>query len=401
MSDNCKEMAVANSARYTRSMEFTILMPCLNEAETLEVCIKKASGWLAQEGVSGEVLIADNGSTDGSPEIAIKAGARLVNVSIRGYGAALSAGIRDARGKYVIMGDADDSYDFSNLSLFAQKLREGNTLVMGNRFKGGISPRAMPPLHRYLGNPVLTMIGRILFRSPCRDFHCGLRGFNREAILALDLRTTGMEFASEMVVKATLHKLSIVEVPTTLFPDGRSRPPHLRSWRDGWRHLRFLLMYSPGWRFMMPGIVSILVGLGIAAFLLPGPRTIEGVRLDLQTLLLGSALMIIGYQTVTFAIFTKTFAIEEKLLPPDPDFQVAFKYITLEWGLAMGGLLFFGGLILALGPVMEWNARSYGTLDIEVTMRIFLAGLTAMILGMQTIFASFFLSILGLRRKLD
>ncbi|MTA42772.1 MAG: glycosyltransferase, partial [Actinobacteria bacterium] len=252
-------------------MELSVVLPCLNEAETLAVCIRKARASMNELGIDGEVVIADNGSTDGSQDIARSEGARVVDVPTRGYGAALIAGITDAKGTFVIMGDADDSYDLSNLGPFVEALRGGAELVMGNRFAGGIAPGAMPALHRYLGNPVLTAVGRVLFRSPVKDFHCGLRGFRRDAILELDLRTTGMEFASEMVVKATLNKLTIVEVPTTLSPDGRSRPPHLRTWRDGWRHLRFLLLYSPKWLFLYPGIVVFLLGLILGGALLRGP----------------------------------------------------------------------------------------------------------------------------------
>lgn len=374
-------------------------MPCLNEAETLEICVVKAKGWLEKNGVEGEVLIADNGSTDGSQQLAQNAGARVVPVPIRGYGAALQAGIQAAKGKYVIMGDADDSYDFANLGLFVEKLREGYELVMGNRFRGGIAPGAMPPLHKYLGNPVLTTIGRVLFRSECKDFHCGLRGFNRESILALDLRTTGMEFASEMVVKATLNRLKITEVPTTLAKDGRSRPPHLRSWRDGWRHLRFLLMYSPRWLFLFPGLAAILLGVIIGGLVLPGPFFLDGIRFDIHSLLFASALIVSGYQAVTFAIFTKTYAIEAKLLPPDPAFQAPFKYITLESGLIVGVLLFLVGIVLSASAFIQWGHQAFGLLDPEVTMRLFIPGLTAVILGVQTIFSSFFLSILGLRHR--
>jgi hypothetical protein len=297
------------------------------------------------------------------------------------------------------MGDADDSYDFSNLSPFLDKLREGYQLVMGNRFLGGITRGAMPIHHRYLGNPVLTAIGRVLFHSPCRDFHCGLRGFDRQAILQLDLRTTGMEFASEMIVKATLNKLRITEVATTLNKDGRSRPPHLRSWRDGWRHLRFLVMYSPRWLFFFPGVAAILVGIVLGALVLPGPFFIAGMRLDIHSLLFASALIVLGYQAVTFAIFTKTFAIVTKLLPPDPVFEKPFEYITLEVGLVVGALLLLTGLTLSALAVFQWGRHSFGALNPEVTMRLFTPGLTAAILGMQTIFSSFFLSILGLHRR--
>jgi len=380
-------------------MELTVLMPCLNESETIEVCVKKASRWLAENGVEGEVLIADNGSTDGSQQLAEKLGARVVPVPLRGYGAALQTGIQNARGKYVVMGDADDSYDFSNLGPFLAKLREGYQLVMGNRFLGGIQPGAMPPLHKYLGNPVLTTIGRVLFRSECKDFHCGLRGFDRDAILALDLRTTGMEFASEMVVKATLNKLRITEVPTTLAKDGRSRPPHLRSWRDGWRHLRFLLMYSPRWLFLFPGFLAILCGLVLGALVIPGPFYLGHVGLDINTLLFSSALIVIGYQAVLFAVFTKIFAIQQKLLPADPSFEAPFRYISLESGLIAGVLLILTGLVLCASAFAFWGRHDFGPLNPEHTMRLFIPGIAALMLGVQTVFSSFYLSILGLSRR--
>ncbi|TVR00847.1 MAG: glycosyltransferase family 2 protein [Desulfovibrionales bacterium] len=292
-------------------------MPCLDEAETLAVCIQKAQRFLEDNAVSGEVVIADNGSTDGSQDIARSHGARVVDVSERGYGSALMGGIKAACGKFVIMGDADDSYDFSSLMPFLLKLREGNELVMGNRFRGGIKPGAMPPLHRYLGNPVLTGIGRLFFKSPIGDFHCGLRGFSRSAILNLNLRTTGMEFASEMVVKATLNKLRIAEVPTTLSPDGRSRPPHLRSWRDGWRHLRFLLIYSPRWLFLYPGIGLFLLGafgmLGLAF----GPVRIGDLGLDIHSMLYASLFIMLGLQCISFAFFSKIYGISMEFLPRD------------------------------------------------------------------------------------
>ena len=374
-------------------------MPCLNEAETIKTCVMKARDWLARSGIVGEVLIADNGSTDGSQQIAQQAGARVVPAAVRGYGAALQAGILAAQGKFIIMGDADDSYDFSNLDLFMEKLREGNDLVMGNRFKGGIAAGAMPTHHRYLGNPVLTGIGRVLFRSHCGDFHCGLRGFHSESIRRLDLRTTGMEFASEMVVRASLNGLRITEVPTPLAKDGRSRPPHLHSWRDGWRHLRFLLMYSPRWLFFFPGLIAIFLGLVLGALVLPAPFFIAGIRFDIHSLLLASALIVLGYQAVTFAIFTKTFAISAGMLPPDPRFQGPVEYVTLEMGLLFGVLLLTIGALLSFLALFEWGRQSFGTLDPEVTMRLFIPGLTSIILGVQTIFSSFFLSILGLNHR--
>ena len=319
--------------------ELTILMPCLNEAETLAICIAKARGYLERSGVHGEVLIADNGSTDGSQAIALAAGARVVAVAEKGYGSALLGGIHAAHGRYVIMGDSDDSYDFGDLDAFIAQLRNGYALVMGNRFDGGIKPGAMPLLHRYLGNPVLTAVGRLFFRSPCGDFHCGLRGFDKEAILALDPHAPGMEFASEMVVKATIHGLRITEVPTTLSPDGRSRPPHLRSWRDGWRHLRFLLLFSPSWLFLYPGLGFLLSGLLIMGWLLPSPRIAGGVTFDIHTLFYGSLAVVVGFHSVLFYIFSRLYTIREGLAPPDKRFLRLTEALTLEAGLLAGLIL--------------------------------------------------------------
>ena len=381
------------------AIELTVLMPCLNEAETLATCVTKARTWLSKWNVNGEVVVADNGSTDGSQAIATAAGARVVPVSIRGYGAALSTGIAAAHGKYVIMADADDSYDFSRMEQFLEKLREGYQLVMGNRFLGGIQPGAMPPLHYYLGNPVLSFIGRLFFRSPIGDFHCGLRGFDRASILGLNLQTTGMEFASEMVVKATLARIKVCEVPTTLSPDGRSRAPHLRSWRDGWRHLRFLLMYCPRWLFLMPGAILCFVGVALNLWLIGGSRTIGSVVFDIHTLLAGSGLFIIGYQAVVFAILTKVFAIAEGLLPEDPDLTRVFRYITLEVGLIVGFVLILASLAGAGYSVWTWRVLGFGNLRASETMRTFIPAITAGVIGSQTVLASFYLSILGLRRK--
>jgi glycosyltransferase involved in cell wall biosynthesis len=378
-------------ASETAFLEVSIVMPCLNEAETLGICIEKAQSYLTQHNISGEIVVADNGSTDGSIEIAKQMNARVIRVKAKGYGSALMSGIAAARGKYVIMGDSDDSYDFTNLTPFMEKLREGYDLVMGNRFKGGIKPGAMPPLHKYLGNPVLTAIGRLLFSSPCGDFHCGLRGFNRDAIAKLNLRTTGMEFASEMVVKATLNKLRITEVPTTLSPDGRSRPPHLRSWRDGWRHLRFLLLYSPRWLFLYPGMLLILLGLISTFWFLPTPRV--------HTLLYSSAAIIIGFQTVAFAIFTKAFAISEGLLPEDSRLKRVFRYINLEVGLIVGNALWLIGMAGSIYAFSTWGANLFGSLDPSQTMRIVIPSVTCLALGFQIILSSFFLSVLGLKRR--
>lgn len=381
------------------SFELSVVMPCLNEAETLATCIRKAQRWMTKNQVAGEVIIADNGSTDGSQRIAQVMGARLVDVTEKGYGAALRAGIEAARGTYVIMGDADDSYNFANLGPFLNKLRGGYDLVMGNRFAGGIEPGAMPPLHRYLGNPVLTGIGRLLFRSPCRDFHCGLRGFSKKAALKMDLRTPGMEFASEMVVKATLNNLRIVEVPTTLSPDGRSREPHLRSWRDGWRHLRFLLLYSPRWLFFYPGALLMLAGLAAGLWLLPGPRAIGSVTLDVHTLLYAAAAVITGFQAVNFAVFTKIFGVTSGLLPPDAKLEKAFRYIKLESGLIVGVALFLAGLALSVFAVSNWEAHSFGSLEPTKFLRLVIPAVTAMMLGSEIVLSSFFLSVLGLTKR--
>jgi glycosyltransferase involved in cell wall biosynthesis len=379
--------------------ELTVLMPCLNEAETLAVCIEKAQRSMRELGIDGEVLIADNGSTDGSQEIARSLGARVVQVERKGYGNALMRGIARARGEFVIMGDSDDSYDFSNLGPFVEKLREGHDLVMGNRFLGGIQAGAMPNLHRYLGNPVLTAVGRLFFKSPCGDFHCGLRGFRRQAMLALDLRTTGMEFASEMVVKSTLHKYRITEVATTLQPDGRSRPPHLRSWSDGWRHLRFLLLYSPRWLFLYPGVALMAAGLIAGLFLMSGTVFIDGIGFDAQTLLYAAAAVILGYQAIAFAFFTKVFAISEGLLPEDPRMSYTTIKLNLEKGLIAGLALTLMGLGGSFYSVWTWKEAVFGVLDPTQTLRIIIPAITALVIGVQTIFFSFFLSVLGLRRR--
>ena len=381
------------------NLELSIVMPCLNEAETLATCIRKAQSFLSGAGIAGEVVIADNGSTDGSPGIATSLGARVVSVEAKGYGSALRGGIEAARGRFVIMGDADDSYDFAALTPFVERLRAGDQLVMGNRFRGGIAPGAMPPLHRYLGNPVLTSIGRLFYGSPCGDFHCGLRGFEREAILGLGLRTTGMEFASEMVVRATLDELRIVEVPTTLSKDGRNRPPHLRSWRDGWRHLRFLLMYSPRWLFLYPGLLLMGVGLGLGGWLLPAPRRVGGVELDVHTLLYTAMAVVIGFQAVLFAVFTKVFVIREGLMPPDRRLDRLFDVVTLEVGLTVGLLLLLGGAGGTLYSIGLWDQQNFGPLNPREVMRGAIPSGMALILGSQILLSSFFLSILGLKRQ--
>jgi glycosyltransferase involved in cell wall biosynthesis len=354
---------VVMPAKEAETIEVSVVMPCLNEAETLESCIGKAQRALREANIAGEVVVADNGSSDGSVEIAERMGARVVNVRAKGYGNALMGGIAVASGKYVVMGDADDSYDFGHIPRFVEQLRQGADVVMGNRFRGGIEPGAMPFLHKYLGNPVLSGIGKLLFKSPVGDFHCGLRGFSKAAFARMGLRTTGMEFASEMVVKATLMGLSVAEVPTSLSPDGRSRAPHLRTWRDGWRHLRFLLLYSPRWLFLYPGVALMLIGSGLGLWLLPAPRAVGNVIFDVHTLVYASAFVLLGFQAVAFAVFTKVFAISEGLLPPDPSLDKLFRYVTLEVGLVVGALLTIAGLATSVYAVGAWGSRHFGALD--------------------------------------
>jgi len=380
-------------------IELSVVMPCLNERATVGTCVQKALGAMGRDGIRGEVIVADNGSTDGSQQIAREHGARVVPIETPGYGSALRGGIAAARGRFILMGDADDSYDFTQAHLFVNKLREGYDLVMGNRFRGGILPGAMPPLHRYLGNPVLTGIGRLFFKSPVGDFHCGLRAFRRDAIERLDLRTHGMEFASEMVVKATAFGLRVTEIPTTLSPDGRDRAPHLRTWRDGWRHLRFLLLYSPRWLFLYPGIVLFVLGTAVSALLIPGPRIIGNVQFDINTLLFAAMAILIGFQSVVFAAFTKIFAISEGLLPEDPRLSRMFQYITLEVGLVVGILLVLAGTG-AWGLGLEyWRMHHFGPLDPEKSLRIVIPGVVFFTLGFQIILSSFFLSVLGMARR--
>jgi len=379
--------------------EVSVVLPCLNESETVGICVAKAVAALKGAGIKGEVIVADNGSTDGSVELAQAAGARVVHVQHRGYGNALRGGIQAARGTYVLMADSDDSYEFAHIPRFVGQLRSGSELVMGNRFRGGIEKGAMPPLHRYLGNPVLTAIGRLFFRSPCRDFHCGIRAFRKQSYERMDIRSTGMEFASEMVVKASLLHMKVSEVPTTLSPDGRSHPPHLRTWHDGWRHLRFLLMYSPRWLFLYPGVASILVGLAACVWLMPGPRRVGDIVFDVHTLAYGFGSMLVGFQLLAFAVFTKVFAITEGLLPEDPRLNDLFKYIKLETGLIVGAVFVALGIAGSIFALSTWAHSSFGPIPSENILRVVLFSVFALILGPQIIFSSFFLSILGLRRR--
>jgi glycosyltransferase involved in cell wall biosynthesis len=378
-------------------VELTVVMPCLNEAETVATCVRKAIGFLTESGIDGEVLIADNGSTDGSQQLAEAEGARVVQVKDKGYGNALMGGITAARGQYVIMGDSDDSYDFTNLMPFVEELRKGADLVMGNRFKGGIADGAMPPLHRYLGNPVLSFVGRLFFRSKIGDFHCGLRGFNRDSVLALHLQATGMEFASEMVVKSTLAKQDIREVPTTLAKDGRSHPPHLHTWRDGWRHLRFLLLYSPRWLFFFPGLALLAAGLVIGAIVMPRPFSLGSVTFDVDTLVVASAMIVIGFQAVLFWMFTQVYAGAEGFLPEEPKVQRILGKLSLERGLVLGGLIGLGGLGLLIYSLAYWHGQGFHGLHYEHALRLTIPSVTMLIVSFQLILGCFFLSILGIR----
>jgi glycosyltransferase involved in cell wall biosynthesis len=375
-------------------MELTILMPCLNEAETVALCVRKAVGFLERHGLDGEVLVADNGSTDGSQDLARGAGARVVEVRDRGYGAALMGGVRAAKGRYVIMGDADDSYDFGRLEPFLEKLREGNQLVMGNRFRGGIVRGAMPPLHRYLGNPVLSFLGRLFFRLPIGDFHCGLRGFDKQAIERLGLATPGMEFASEMVVKSGLAGYRIAEVPTTLSPDGRSRRPHLRTWRDGWRHLRFLLIHAPRWLFLYPGLALAAIGmLGMTALLF-GPVRIGRVTFDIHTLLFCAASVQIGMQMVFFAALGRSYGVMVGVLPPSKTVDRFTRIFSLEIGVLGGVAMILVGLLLAAASVLGWAGAGLHDVNPERMMRLVIPATLCIVLGGQFVINSFFFALL-------
>ena len=363
------------------ALELTVLMPCLNEARTVAGCVAAARRYLAEAGVAGEVLVADNGSTDGSQELARGAGARVIDVPQRGYGAALQAGIAAARGRYVIMGDADASYDFSALHGFLERLRAGAGLVMGNRFRGGIAPGAMPLLHRYLGNPVLSFVGRLFFRVRIGDFHCGLRGFSREAMQRLGLVSPGMEFASEMVAKAALAGLPLEEVPTTLRPDGRDRPPHLRTWRDGWRHLRFLLLFCPRWLFLYPGVGLMLLGLG--GFLLGAVGAQSSHAPGIHSLLYMAAATVLGAQMIQLALLTKWVGIMSGVVPPQRWLTSLAPYLKLENGLLAGLLLVVVGLGWSARLTWDWGAGGFGALDPTETMRVAIPAVTLMILGVQ------------------
>ena len=394
-----RETALTDRRPAPASLELTILMPCLNEAETIEVCVRKAKGFLARTGIAGEVLIADNGSTDGSQAMAQALGARVVAVPQKGYGAALIGGINAARGRFVIMGDADDSYDFESLDGLIDHLRGGADLVMGNRFQGGISPGAMPFLHRYLGNPVLSFIGRLFFSIPVGDFHCGLRGFSRESILGLRLQSPGMEFASEMVVKAALNGLRIEETPTTLKPDGRSRPPHLKTWRDGWRHLRFLLLHSPRWLFIYPGVLLIALGLAGSAVLAFGPLTVTShVVLDVHSLVVACFSVLIGVQLVMFGALARRYQMLEGVLPPTANFQKFLMGMNLEPILQAALVIFLAGVGGAAFAVAQWAGSGFGPIHYYGEMRLLVLSLTGVAVAIQLAAAGFLASVFSLRR---
>ncbi|TIO06893.1 MAG: glycosyltransferase [Mesorhizobium sp.] len=382
-------------AASTRPLELTILMPCLNEAETLAICIGKAKAFLDKAQISGEVLIADNGSTDGSQQIAAARGARVVQVARKGYGAAILGGIAAARGRFIIMGDADNSYDFGALEAFVSRLRDGADLVMGNRFQGGIESGAMPPLHRYLGNPVLSFVGRLFFRIKTGDFHCGLRGFNTESIRKLDLQTTGMEFASEMVVRGALAGLRIEEVPTALKPDGRSRPPHLRTWRDGWRHLKFLLVYNPRWMFFIPGTVLCCLGTLFAALLVFGPlRVIDNLSLDLNTFVAACFMVVTGVQLITFGAISRYYAEITGILPRSRHSGWLTRTISTDRLAANAGICFAGGILFFGYAVLRWAHLGFGPLNDSEIPRIVVLGLSLIVISFQAFFSAFLLGVL-------
>jgi glycosyltransferase involved in cell wall biosynthesis len=377
-------------------IELSIIMPCLNEAETLARCIVKAQEFLKRSGVAGEIVIGDNGSTDGSQEIARGLGARVVDVPVRGYGAAIYGGVLAAHGRYCIMGDSDDSYDFSKLDVFVQAMRNGADLVMGNRFEGGIGSGAMPWKNRYIGNPILSGLGRLLFHTPIQDFHCGIRGFTRAAFMAMDLRTTGMEFASEMVIKATLLKMDIREVPTTLDKDGRSRPPHLRPWRDGWRHLRFMLLFSPNWLFLYPGVLMMIAGILLGGGLLAKPLNLGGLRLSLGTLIYCVTLIEVGFQAAWFALLSRAYTVQEGLVPQSARMRLIDRLLTLESGLVAGLALLGLGFVLLFYAVSVWSGARFGVLDVDEIARICIASSLAISLGFEVMLSSLLLSTLKL-----
>jgi len=390
-----------NSKNPCTPLELTVVIPCLNEALTIQACVREAINGMTTAGIAGEVLVADNGSTDGSQDLAQQAGARVVPIAIKGYGNALRGGIAAAHGQFILMGDADGSYDFSHLPRFVEKLRAGANLVMGNRFKGGIAPGAMPWKNRHIGNPILSFIGRLFFRTGIGDFHCGLRAFTIEAYRRMDLRTTGMELASEIVIKSVLFGLRVEEVPTVLRKDGRDRPPHLRPWRDGWRHLRFMLLFSPRWLFWYPGIVLMAMGVIVGAVLMQGPLPLGRITLDVNTLLFAAVAVLIGFQAISFAVLSKFFAVRAGLFRAEKGFDAWIRHLTLESGLLAGSALLITGLCLSISAVWFWGDQGFGRLQPSETLRLVIPGALGMLLGCQMILTSFFLGVLRLDTRSD
>lgn len=383
-----------NGKNIDNYVEVSIVLPCLNEERTVGICVTKAINFLTENGINGEVVIADNGSTDSSIEIASTRGANIVRVEKKGYGSALQGGIEAARGEYIIMADSDDSYDLENLLPFVEKLREGYELVMGNRFLGGIRKGAMPWHHQYIGNPVLSFIGRLFFRTPAKDFHCGLRGFTKEAAIKMNLQTTGMEFASEIVIKSSILGMKTCEVPTILSPDGRDRPPHLNSFRDGWRHLRFLLIYSPSWLFLYPGLLLLAIGGVTSLTLFLGPVNIGFRLIDFHSFIAAGTITILAVNMLSFAVITRVFAYNTGLLPAKPAFYPLFKYFNLEKGVALGSVLFIVGSILMVWAILL--SPNFNTLGFDKSVRLVFGASLAIIIGGEAIFTSFVLSILGI-----
>jgi glycosyltransferase involved in cell wall biosynthesis len=381
------------------TIDVSVIMPCLNESATIGTCVTKALQAIRQLDLNGEVIVGDNGSIDGSQEIARARGARVISIPVPGYGAASQGAIAAARGRFVLMGDSDDSYDFTQLGRFLSKLSEGYDLVVGNRFRGGILRGAMPPLHRYAGNPILSGLGRLFFKSPITDFHCGLRAFRRDRIAQLCLQMAGMEFASEMIVKATLSGLRLTEIPTTLSPAAGNRVSHLRTWRDGWRHLRFLLLYSPRWLFLYPGVTLFSLGMLASIWLLFGPRTVGTIRFDVDTLLFSAMSVLIGFQAINFGVFTETFAITRGFRPSHTRLGRLLRHRSLEAGLATGALLLFAGAAMWAGGLGYWSSAHFGNLNPAKALRIVIPGVVCLTLGVQVILSSFFLSVLGLEGR--
>lgn len=382
-----------------RSLELSIVIPCLNEARSIGACVREARESIERLGIDGEVVVADNGSTDSSVQIAESEGARVVHVTEPGYGSALAGGIAGARGRWVVMGDGDGSYDFAHLEPFVERLRSGYDLVNGNRFKGGIRPGAMPGLHRWLGNPVLSFVGRFIYGTPCGDIYCGLRGFDRSKVIGLDIRSSGMEYAIEMLVKATMRGLRVTEVPTTLSPDAEGREPHLRTWRDGWRSIQLLLLYSPRWLFLYPGLLLLLVGVVGMVWLIPGQRTVGSVTFDVSTLLYFALAVVVGLESVYFFVLARWYGMLEGLLPDDPRIRRLMGRAVPEIGLAVGCLLVAVGLGLSIYALVTWNESGFGRLDYPHTLRIVVPGATLITCGMQTALASLFVGVLGLRHR--